>query len=67
MRVFDPPITTIHCGMISRRNAVNALAAECQFHTDVRYIETLALAISLSRTISLGIPFLLPARRSEIV
>ena len=36
---FDPPFTTIHCGMISGGAAVNVVAADCTFTTDVRSIE----------------------------
>lgn len=36
--VFDPPFTTIHCGMISGGAAVNVVASHCSFSTDVRTI-----------------------------
>lgn len=37
--VFDPPFTTIHCDMISGGAAVNVVASNCSFSTDVRTIE----------------------------
>ncbi len=37
--VFDPPFTTLHCGMISGGAAVNVVASECSFSTDIRTIE----------------------------
>ncbi len=38
-RVFDPPFTTVHCGLISGGAAVNVVAPYCSFSTDVRSIE----------------------------
>ena len=35
---FQPPYTTLHCGMIKGGSALNITAAECQFVTDIRVI-----------------------------
>lgn len=34
--LFDPPYTTLHCGMIKGGDAHNITAAECEFVTDIR-------------------------------
>jgi acetylornithine deacetylase len=36
--IFDPPWTTIHCGMISGGTAFNIVAKACTFSTDIRAI-----------------------------
>lgn len=34
--LFDPPYTTLHCGMIKGGDAHNITAVECEFVTDIR-------------------------------
>lgn len=34
--LFDPPYTTLHCGVIKGGDAHNITAAECEFVTDIR-------------------------------
>jgi acetylornithine deacetylase len=36
--IFDPPWTTVHCGMISGGTAFNIVAKACSFSTDIRAI-----------------------------
>ncbi|MHB2167245.1 acetylornithine deacetylase [Alsobacter sp. R-9] len=37
---FEPPYTTLHCGMIQGGTATNIVSAECRFVTEVRAIPT---------------------------
>ncbi len=37
---FEPPWTTLHCGMINGGTATNIVSAECRFVTEVRAIPT---------------------------
>jgi acetylornithine deacetylase len=37
---FDPPYTTLHCGMIGGGTAFNITAQDCWFSTDIRAIPT---------------------------
>jgi acetylornithine deacetylase len=38
--VFEPPYTTLHCGMIKGGTAANIVADSCEFVTDIRAIPT---------------------------